>query len=382
MQKKRKTLLIIGAIALLLMVSAGLLIYKKTQVLKIIKPEPDQPNNPPQPPPNEEEKKCPYLNEQELTAKISEYYLKKAEIKDKLAKLKKIPHSFVAKLWKKGYHWIDITQLWSWKIPEKDIPDLKTKKRIGVINELGIKVDIERSGSKEYREEMERKGGSGYWEMPYLGVSRELVVIMRKTTGSSKINIDENIQESPLDFDNYDKNTTRDYIENLVNLAFSKENRINSQHYEISIIVCLGTENLGKETDLGWGKTSGSSAGSAIYLAFLSSLHQKPISNKITATGTIKINEEKVKNLNGQEVVLRKGDNIPIGSLKEKAAVAAEKGFNQLILSKYHSSPNILTKPDKKDPTKNKISEDYQQVVPAEIRAKLTVRWTENMKNL
>lgn len=350
-------------------------------------PEPDhQPNNPPQPQPpqpNEEERDCPYLNERELTAKISEYDLKKTEIKDKLAELKKIPHDFVAKLWKKGYHWNDIIQLWEWKIPEPDIPDLKAEKRIGVINELAVKVDIERGSSNEYMEEMKRKGGSGYWEIPYLGVSRKLVVIVRKIpAGGPKINIDENIQESPMDFDNYDKNTTRDYMENLVKLAFGQENNTNSQQHEISIITCLGTENLGKETDLNWGKTSGSSAGSAIYLAFLSSLHQKPISNKITATGTIKMKEEKVKNLNGQEVILKKGDNIPIGNLKEKVVAAVEKGFNQLVLSKYHSAPNILTKPSKKDPTKNKVSDDYNLVVPAEIRAKMTVHWTENIQEL
>src|SRR5690242_5483603 len=119
--------------------------------------------------------------------------------------------------------------------------------------------------------------------------------------------------------------------------------------------------------------TCGNSAGSAIYLALCSTLHKLPIGNKVGATGTIKMNEEKVKNLNGQEVILKKGDNFPIGSLKEKTIAAVEKGLNQLVLSKYHSAPNILTKPSKKDPTKNITSDDYQQVVPAETRAKITV---------
>ncbi|CAG8581359.1 41294_t:CDS:2 [Gigaspora margarita] len=58
---------------------------------------------------------------------------------------------------------------------------------------------------------------------------------------------------------------------------------------------------------------------------------------------------------------------------KVGATGAAEAGLTQLVLSKYHSAPNILTKPSKKYPGKNVISDDYQKVVPAEVRAKMTV---------
>lgn len=212
-------------------------------------------------------------------------------------------------------------------------------------------------------------------------------VIVRKISNSGpKINIDENIQESPMSFDDDDKKT-RNYIQELVNFALSQEKDINSQQYEISLLWSLGTENFGKEEEINWGGTSGSSAGSAIYLALISALHQKSISHKVCATGTIKMEETKgleVKNLmTGQEVVLKKGDNIPIGSLKAKAIGATEAGLNQIVLSKYHSVPNILTKPSQENPAKNITSDDYQEVVPAETKAKIKeIYWTENIKEL
>src|SRR5207245_2950188 len=194
-------------------------------------------------------------------------------------------------------------------------------------------------------------------ETPLKGTSRNLVVIGRPiSTSEPEINLDENIQESEMKeyLDNYDENATRKYIHELINLTLSQEKDVNSQQYEISLLWSLGTENFRKEEEIGWGeKTSGNSAGSTIYLALLSVLHQKSISNKVCATGTINLNQEKVKNLSGQEVILKKGDNIPIGSLKEKTIAAAEKGLNQLVLSKYHFAPNILTKPSKKNPGKN-----------------------------
>jgi len=227
---------------------------------------------------------------------------------------------------------------------------------------------------KVERGELDPNNPSG---IPHKGASRNLVVICRPiSTSEPEINLDENIQESEMKeyFDNYDKNATRKYIHELINLTLSQEKDVNSQQYEISLLWSLGTENFRKEEEIGWGeKTSGNSAGSAIYLALISALHKLPIGNKVGATGTIKMNQEKVKNLNGQEVILKKGDNTPIGSLKEKTIAAAEKGLKQLVLSKYHSAPNILTKPSKKDPAKNITSDDYQQVVPAETRAKITV---------
>ncbi|KLL02493.1 MAG: hypothetical protein MRERC_1c092 [Mycoplasmataceae bacterium RC_NB112A] len=321
---------------------------------------------------NEEGKDCPYLNETIIKLPSGKY----GDGEAYLTEFKKIPCNFVVKLWKKGYHWMDIIQLQRWKIPETDIPDLKAEKRTGVIRELAIIPDFE----KLSRGELDFSNPN---LTPYKGVSRNLIVVVRKIPNNElKINLDNNIQEAPIDFES-DKNATRNYIQELVNFTLSQEKSINPKQYEISLLWSLGIENFQKEEEIGWGGTSGSSAGSAIYLALISAFHQKNISHKVCATGTIKMNEEKVKNLKtGQEVILKKGDNLPIGGLKAKATGAAEVGLNQLVLSKYHSSPNILTKPSKKDSTKNITSADYQQVVPAEVKSKLTVHWTENIKDL
>ncbi|CAJ0915242.1 18529_t:CDS:1, partial [Entrophospora sp. SA101] len=37
------------------------------------------------------------------------------------------------------------------------------------------------------------------------------------------------------------------------------------------------------------------------------------------------------------------GTNLPIGGLKPKVSAAMEKGINRLMLSKYQSSPNLLS---------------------------------------
>ena len=84
-----------------------------------------------------EDKNCPYLNESELTTIPENKRYSKLKISDEdLTKWRQIPQDFIVKCWKKGYHWHDILQLREWKISETEIPDLKTKQRIGVINSL------------------------------------------------------------------------------------------------------------------------------------------------------------------------------------------------------------------------------------------------------
>lgn len=90
--------------------------------------------------------------------------------------------------------------------------------------------------------------------------------------------------------------------------------------------------------DVNFGNSSGSSGRSAIYLALLSALYQKPISRQVAATGTVTTSEQKGM-LNGQEIILEPGSNLPIIGLKEKVEACIEKGINKLVLSKYQTAP-------------------------------------------
>jgi len=103
----------------------------------------------------------------------------------------------------------------------------------------------------------------------------------------------------------------------------------------------------------------------------LSSLHQKPISSKVAATGALIMQEQKGI-VNKQEIVLAPGTNLPIAGLKEKTMACAEKGINRLVLSKYQTSPNLLVEKDESNPSINLTFEDYQAVIPPEIKEKMT----------
>jgi len=107
-------------------------------------------------------------------------------------------------------------------------------------------------------------------------------------------------------------------------------------------------------------------------LALLSALHQKPISRQVAATGTLTTLKSK-GTVNGQEINLELGTNLPITGLKEKITACVEKEVNKLVLSKYQSSPNLLTKKDKYNPNKELKFEDFQQVISPETKEKIQV---------
>lgn len=205
-------------------------------------------------------------------------------------------------------------------MPEKDIPNLKTEKRIGVINGLAVMTDL----FSDQRE----------------GVVHEVVVIVRKIPN----------QELVINFDSKSKDilsltkhtATNDNQKKIVNLAFRQEG-VSSQGHEVSILNVIGAENFCQEEKNGYGKASGKSAGSAVYLALLSALKQKPISNRVAATGRIAGGAKKGKTIDGKEIDLKAGDNLPIKGLKEKIPAAVEKEINLLVLSKYQTSPHLLS---------------------------------------
>jgi predicted ATP-dependent protease len=169
-------------------------------------------------------------------------------------------------------------------------------------------------------------------------------------------------------------NSTRKYVERLINFVLSQE-KINSQHYQISISLPRGAENTGRELETSHSSV-GKSFGSAIYLALLSALHKKPISKQVAATGYVATRPKKGNNVKGVEIGLSPGTNLPIGGLKHKVSAAIANGVNRLVFSKYNSSPHLLSLKGKKSPfpfffDNLFICEDYQQEVSPEVQAKI-----------
>src|SRR6185369_9675108 len=108
---------------------------------------------------------------------------------------------------------------------------------------------------------------------------------------------------------------------------------------------CVGSENFEKEREVVFGRSTGKSSGSAVVLSLLSSLYQKPISRSVAATGSIagRAKTGKAKTLDGKEVNISAGDNLPIRGLKAKIEGTIRKEINRFVLSKYQTFPNLLS---------------------------------------
>ncbi|KLL02007.1 MAG: hypothetical protein MRERC_5c012 [Mycoplasmataceae bacterium RC_NB112A] len=381
-ESKKKTILIwvlIGSIVIGA-VSLGIVFanFKSVQAKKPKNPLPPKPN-PEIPPPPEESKDCPYLDENRLTALVR-YESGRMSMREKdLVKWKQIPHNYIVNLWKKGYHWHDIIQLWEWKLEAKEIPDLKAERRIGVTNELFVTFNME---------------GESDW----IGGVRNFVIIGRKVSSGGKINLDPKIiQDLPLS--NPDDGAKRGkYTKKIVQTAFQVLN-INPTHWEIFLLNCIGAEYFEKENKVAYGRSGGKSASSMVYLATLSVLQNKPISKQVTGTGALKLsNKNKKGKVNNQEIILSKGANLPIRGVKEKIQAALKKGINRFVFSKYQSPPKLLSKwqhrkwtgtytagDNKKIYTEEKwiVVENYQEVVPTETKNKIKeIHWAENINQL
>lgn len=333
----------------------------------------------------EDKKNCPYLNEQEMTALAENE--RTGIHKQDLEKLKQIPQDYIIKLWKKGYHCWDIVKLWEWNIEEKEVPDLKAEKRIGVINELFVTYDFDYllDKSKKIREE----------DDIYVGGTKPLVVIVRKVSSGGKINIDKAYFNAPFTLEGKDAGF---YAQRVINFTLNQEG-LNPSQYEIFLLSALGTEYLGKEIKAGMGRMAGKSAGITLYLALLSALYQKPIDNKVASTGALSLSTKRTKwgKVNEQKFPLVPGTNLPVAGLKHKVLAMDKKGFNCLILSKYQSSPHLLSEWQRGgkwtgswdgDNNKNyyeekwrEPAEDYSAVVPHEIREKITLHWAKKPLN-
>jgi hypothetical protein len=333
---------------------------------------------------------CPYLNKQNLTTWSDEdsKLCKMSLHKEDLPKWKTIPQNYIIKLWKKGYHWHDILQLWGWKIPETDIPDLKAEKEIGVINTLGYLIGLPCSDIEklETMSEEEKNVFLEKMKNDEMGILTKTIFIVQRSSNPG-INLDKKIQRGASP---YDGNTLK-YVEKLVKFTFEQEN-INLNQYEIIILNSIGAENFGKEGNVKWGNVLGKSIGTAYYLGLLSAVHRKPIAKSVAVTGFINTSGKKIKaKINDQEINIIKGDNLPIAGLKGKLYAATEKGVNVLVLSAYNISPNLLNllhktdyyNKEKKHITEEwSLAEDYSAVVPSEIREKMKVYWTKNISEL
>ncbi|MCE8159109.1 MAG: hypothetical protein I3270_01050 [Candidatus Moeniiplasma glomeromycotorum] len=292
----------------------------------------------PQPKPysQERENNCPYLKEYALTVSAQ------------------VSATFIIELWKKGYHWSDIRKLWDWRIDQTDIPDRTKEKRIGIIKFLGV---------------LERNPSPGIWTSE--GTCNDLVIIISRISESgSKINVDGSIKP--------DSSTTK-YVTKLIKWILEQE-KVNPVNYQISLLLPRGAENTGKELETGY-STAGKSFGSAIYLALLSALHKKSISQQVAATGYL-ITKPKKGVYQNREIELAPGTNAPIGGLEAKVSAAVREKVNRLVLSKYNSSPHLLR-------VKKTlffsffgellgINDDYQQI-QSQIKEQVKeIFWTQN----
>ncbi|RHZ36939.1 hypothetical protein [endosymbiont GvMRE of Glomus versiforme] len=394
--KKRFLILIISGIIAIFLLIAIILFIKKSKHKnqqeqtasendkqppseQEINPETNQPTQEISPTDKEQ---CPYLNEQNLINKKSlcemSLWNDNQKSNEDLIKWRQIPQEYIIKLWKKGYHWNDILQLWDWNLPPEIIPNLKAEKSIGVINTLSYLLGIPCSVIEKWKtmSEEEKNAWKKKMENEELGISSKTILIARKSS-TPTINFDRKIHgASPY-------GNTLKYVEKLVKFAFQQEN-INSNNYEISVLSCIGAENFGKEGDIQYGNVIGKSIGVAYYLGLLGTIHQKPINQAVAATGVVNLKERKGK-INEQEVNLPAGVVLTIAGLRGKTIAATEKGISRLVLSKYQSSPNLLSREIKNRDEKRKEwkkAEDYQQVVYPEIKQKLTVNFAENTTEL
>lgn len=324
----------------------------------------DQPTKNPETP--EENSDCPYLNETNLTTFDS----KKMSISnEELAQWKEVPHSYIVSLWRKGYHWRDILQLWEWKIPELETPDLKTEKRVGVINELGVIHNPDRLNKNLSEEERQRLDN-------HAGSAQSLVVIMRKIPGGEPII---NVDKGQTIIPNYKKNPVHN-TKKIIKL-FLEQEKINPIDYQICVLDSLEAENFNREDRVSFGKGGGKSSDSAVYLALLSAYHQKPISHSVATTGALWLSTRKGK-INQQEFTIQSGTNLPILGLKWKIQAATKKGVDHLVLSKYQTAP-LLSSWDEDQKKWIQNEEDYQTVVPTETKAKIKeIHWAENIQDL
>ena len=222
------------------------------------------------------------------------------------------------------------------------------------------------------------------------GIATNLVVIARKNLGSgSKFTLDEKTVEYNM-WTPHKPYAAKQNLQKVINLFFQQENNPNCEFF---ILSCLGSENFGKEHEITYGRSTGKSAGSAIYLALLSAFHQKPISRSVAATGSIKGGTKtgKAKTVDGKEVNLPAGTNLPVKRIKHKIEAAVEKGINHFVLSKYQTSPNLLSLKYKesfyagnqiKTEEKWDLKDDYQKEVSPETKKKITINWVENINQL
>lgn len=386
-KKKKKRVQVGSVIVILGIVGLGIILFLVSWKAKFIESRsanqlPEKQENISLP---EKNNTCPYLAESNLTT--SDPKLNKMVIGDDLAEWRKIPHSYIINLWKKGYHWGDILQLWQWKIPEPDIPDLKAEKRIGVINELCVMFNFDRLDKDIPKEEKKNLD-------KYVGLTKNMVVIVRKIPdGGPIINIEKGQFNAPMVHKQIGYHTKK-----IINLFLSQE-KINSANYQISVLDSLGVENFGQEAKVAFGRSGGKSAGNALYLALLSAYHQRPISRQVAATGALSLSTKIIKKgkVNNQEFAINPGTILPIEGLKWKTQVATDQGINRFVFSKYQSPPHLLSEWQRRkwkgswDSNNNKLyteekwilAENYQEAVPAETKSKIKeIHWAENIQEL
>jgi predicted ATP-dependent protease len=114
---------------------------------------------------------------------------------------------------------------------------------------------------------------------------------VRKVSSDGQIHIDKGYFNGPMI---REEKQAGHYVKRVVNFALQQEN-INPGQYDIFVLSAAGRENLGQEGKIGFGQIGGKSAGSALYLALLSALTQKPLSCQVAATGSLSLSTKRKK---------------------------------------------------------------------------------------
>lgn len=247
-------------------------------------------------------------------------------------------------------------QIKSWGLINRvNLPNLLEKKRIGVVKVLSINTE-ERANINEIK-----VSGSASDHLIFLTPSSTTVTIQNLPSLLEKNNFKFFYPSfsTSIELGVYEKIITVFFIWN----SLTKQSNWNYNIFSLPIITNEGNTSI-----------MGESGTVSFYLALLSAYYQKPISREVAASCFLNLGnylsefncchwcfrEEVIKNL---EKSFSKHKISPVGELECKVEAAAEAGVKKLILS-----------------TEQK--ENYEKVVPKEIREQLKVYYIANVEEL
>ena len=264
---------------------------------------------------------------------------------------------------RKGYEErFTIERIRTWGLLNRvNLPDLNSKERVGVMKVLSV-LNLSNlngeEGSNNYKTISGKCSDELVFFLPILSppiTSRELPKLLEKDKFSFFFN--------SIDF----KDRGNDYKKIVVSFFMER------------IIQKVGKWELGffdltvKGAGAGIMTSEGVSGTLSLYLALLSAYYQKPISCEVAATGFLNIGDYEKIGLNlshfRKEIAKNPRENFsknkisPVSGLEYKVPAAVAAGVRKLILS-------------------SEQKEDYEKVVPEEIKKQLKVYYVKNVEEL